>query len=157
MKEEESNQGRSREASAMRLIIHKHAALFFLAEIPGESAGLCEKKFRNKSQSMNQWKKLFLFLLIRLYVCLFVISYYTFFTRYSTFFLTYFSFRVNIQEERQKNSYRKGGKIPSYHLRKINATCFRPGSNRGPCACEAHVITATLRKLSERCCRRNII
>lgn len=25
--------------------------------------------------------------------------------------------------------------------------CFRPGSNRGPCACEAHVITATLRKL----------
>ena len=24
--------------------------------------------------------------------------------------------------------------------------CFRPGSNRGPCACEAHVITATLRK-----------
>ena len=25
-------------------------------------------------------------------------------------------------------------------------TCFRPGSNRGPCACEAHVITTTLRK-----------
>ena len=25
--------------------------------------------------------------------------------------------------------------------------CFRPGSNRGPCACEAHVITTTLRKL----------
>ena len=24
--------------------------------------------------------------------------------------------------------------------------CFRPGSNRGPCACEAHVITTTLRK-----------
>ena len=27
--------------------------------------------------------------------------------------------------------------------------CFRPGSNRGPCACEAHVITATLRKQLE--------
>ena len=26
--------------------------------------------------------------------------------------------------------------------------CFRAGSNRGPCACEAHVITTTLRKLS---------
>ena len=26
--------------------------------------------------------------------------------------------------------------------------CFRPGSNRGPCACEAHVITATPRKRS---------
>ena len=26
--------------------------------------------------------------------------------------------------------------------------CFRPGSNRGPCACKAHVITTTLRKLS---------
>ena len=25
--------------------------------------------------------------------------------------------------------------------------CFLPGSNRRPCACEAHVITATLRKL----------
>lgn len=25
--------------------------------------------------------------------------------------------------------------------------CFRPGSNRRPCACEAHVITTTLRKL----------
>ena len=25
--------------------------------------------------------------------------------------------------------------------------CFRAGSNRGPCACEAHVITTTLRKL----------
>ena len=24
--------------------------------------------------------------------------------------------------------------------------CFRPGSNRRPCACEAHVITTTLRK-----------
>lgn len=24
--------------------------------------------------------------------------------------------------------------------------CFRPGSNWGPCACEAHVITTTLRK-----------
>ena len=24
--------------------------------------------------------------------------------------------------------------------------CFLPGSNRRPCACEAHVITATLRK-----------
>ena len=29
---------------------------------------------------------------------------------------------------------------------KISDTCFRPGSNRGPCACEAHVITTTLRK-----------
>ena len=26
--------------------------------------------------------------------------------------------------------------------------CFLPGSNRRPCACEAHVITATLRKLT---------
>lgn len=26
--------------------------------------------------------------------------------------------------------------------------CFRPGSNRRPCACEAHVITTTLRKLN---------
>ena len=26
--------------------------------------------------------------------------------------------------------------------------CFRPGSNRRPCACEAHVITTTLRKLT---------
>ena len=25
--------------------------------------------------------------------------------------------------------------------------CFLPGSNRRPCACEAHVITTTLRKL----------
>ena len=25
-------------------------------------------------------------------------------------------------------------------------TCFLPGSNRRPCACEAHVITTTLRK-----------
>ena len=25
--------------------------------------------------------------------------------------------------------------------------CFLPGSNRRPCACKAHVITATLRKL----------
>ena len=25
--------------------------------------------------------------------------------------------------------------------------CFHPGSNRGPCACEAHVITATPWKL----------
>ena len=24
--------------------------------------------------------------------------------------------------------------------------CFRPGSNWGPCACEAHVMTATLQK-----------
>ena len=28
--------------------------------------------------------------------------------------------------------------------------CFLPGSNRRPCACEAHVITATLRKLHRR-------
>ena len=28
-----------------------------------------------------------------------------------------------------------------------NRACFRPGSNRRPCACEAHVITTTLRKL----------
>jgi hypothetical protein len=27
--------------------------------------------------------------------------------------------------------------------------CFLPGSNRRPCACEAHVITATLRKLPD--------
>ena len=31
---------------------------------------------------------------------------------------------------------------------KRNTLCFRPGSNRGPCACEAHVITTTLRKPS---------
>ena len=30
--------------------------------------------------------------------------------------------------------------------KKEKKTCFRPGSNRGPCACEAHVITTTLRK-----------
>ena len=40
----------------------------------------------------------------------------------------------------------------SFQVRKKNdgkkkrKTCFRPGSNRGPCACEAHVITTTLRK-----------
>ena len=28
-----------------------------------------------------------------------------------------------------------------------NSQCFLPGSNRRPCACEAHVITTTLRKL----------
>ncbi len=28
--------------------------------------------------------------------------------------------------------------------------CFRPGSNRGPCACEAHVITTTLRKRRDK-------
>ena len=33
-------------------------------------------------------------------------------------------------------------------------SCFRPGSNRGPCACEAHVITTTLRKL--RCEKEQI-
>ena len=33
----------------------------------------------------------------------------------------------------------------SFNCKKKKA-CFRPGSNRGPCACEAHVITATLRK-----------
>ena len=32
-------------------------------------------------------------------------------------------------------------------VKKKKKACFRPGSNRGPCACEAHVITATLRKL----------
>ena len=30
--------------------------------------------------------------------------------------------------------------------KKKKKKCFRPGSNRGPCACEAHVITTTLRK-----------
>ena len=25
--------------------------------------------------------------------------------------------------------------------------CFRPGSNWGPCACEAHVMTTTIQKL----------
>ena len=29
-------------------------------------------------------------------------------------------------------------------------SCFRPGSNRRPCACEAHVITTTLRKQTPR-------
>ena len=29
----------------------------------------------------------------------------------------------------------------------LNETCFRPVSNRGPFACEANVITTTLRKL----------
>ena len=35
--------------------------------------------------------------------------------------------------------------------KKKKKECFRPGSNRGPCACEAHVITATLRKLDIEC------
>ena len=30
--------------------------------------------------------------------------------------------------------------------------CFQPGSNRRPCACEAHVITTTLWKLSDASC-----
>lgn len=40
-----------------------------------------------------------------------------------------FQVRKNLEEKKKKRK-----------------TCFRPGSNRGPCACEAHVITTTLRK-----------
>ena len=32
-------------------------------------------------------------------------------------------------------------------VRRKENECFLPGSNRRPCACEAHVITTTLRKL----------
>ena len=34
-------------------------------------------------------------------------------------------------------------------LKKMKNNCFLPGSNRRPCACEAHVITTTLRKPME--------
>ena len=44
--------------------------------------------------------------------------------------------------------------ITEYHRISQNITerlqCFRPGSYRRPCACEAHVITTTLRKLVYR-------
>ena len=33
------------------------------------------------------------------------------------------------------------------HFVILQKVCFLPGSNRRPCACEAHVITTTLRKL----------
>ena len=32
-------------------------------------------------------------------------------------------------------------------FKNVKNICFLPGSNRRPCACEAHVITTTLRKL----------
>ena len=38
----------------------------------------------------------------------------------------------------------------SVAIKKKKGLCSRPGSNRGPCACEAHVITATLRKPAVR-------
>ena len=42
----------------------------------------------------------------------------------------------------------EGPKLPMQRRLKKHgmASCFRPGSNRRPCACEAHVITTTLRK-----------
>ena len=42
---------------------------------------------------------------------------------------------------RVKNKVSKLDKV-----RKLQNFCFLPGSNRRPCACEAHVITTTLRK-----------
>ena len=43
-----------------------------------------------------------------------------------------------VKSEREKNEKAREGE----------KKCFCPGSNRGPCACEAHVITATPQKLS---------
>ena len=44
---------------------------------------------------------------------------------------------------RVKNKVSKLDKV-----RKLQNFCFLPGSNRRPCACEAHVITTTLWKLA---------
>ena len=38
--------------------------------------------------------------------------------------------------------------LESKSTKKVDV-CFQPGSNRRPCACEAHVITTTLRKLCD--------
>ena len=51
------------------------------------------------------------------------------------------TFLVILTVQHQFLSWRKRKK------KNRNKCCFRPGSNRGPCACEAHVITTTLRKL----------
>ena len=40
----------------------------------------------------------------------------------------------------------EGQLLPVSWCQKGMSLCFRPGSNRRPCACEAHVITTTLRK-----------
>ena len=49
--------------------------------------------------------------------------------------------KSNKFRKKSKNIRKKFGGICAKH------GCFLPGSNRRPCACEAHVITATLRKL----------
>ena len=49
-------------------------------------------------------------------------------------------------QEKKINKVKAKGKEVGKKTSSKKKKCFRPGSNRGPCACEAHVITATLRK-----------